>query len=170
MESKETTPKRVQRSYTIDEKLSAIKRVKEHSGNLSVASRELGIDRKRLREWCRQESDLTKQSDKKRRRAIGGGRRPSLRNLETKLFQWIVAQCANNMIINYRRLREHTFVLTKELEIEMPDFKCSDKWIFNFMKRNSLTVGKMTNVGQVDNTTGDDRAQIASDRQELNMK
>ncbi|CAI9716924.1 Hypothetical predicted protein [Octopus vulgaris] len=43
IESKENISKRVQRSYTISEKLNAVKRVKEHSGNLSAATRDLEI-------------------------------------------------------------------------------------------------------------------------------
>ena len=50
MASKETAPKRVQCSYSISDKLEDVKRLKELSGNLSTASRELGIDRKPLRE------------------------------------------------------------------------------------------------------------------------
>ncbi|CAI9720351.1 pogo transposable element with KRAB domain [Octopus vulgaris] len=45
----------------------------------------------------------------------------------------------------------------------MNSFSCSDKWIFNFVKRNELTVRKITHVGQADNKTLGEEAQIASD-------
>ena len=50
MASKETTPKCVQHSYSISDKLETVKRLKELSGSLSAALRELEIDRKHLRE------------------------------------------------------------------------------------------------------------------------
>ncbi|CAI9728995.1 Hypothetical predicted protein [Octopus vulgaris] len=45
----------------------------------------------------------------------------------------------------------------------MNSFRCSDKWIFSFMKRNKLTVRKITHVGPADNKTLGEKAQIASD-------
>ena len=163
MAFKETTPKRVQRSYTISDKLDAVKKLKELSGNLSAASRELGIDRKPLREWCTKESELTNMPDKKGRRQLGGGRRPKHRDLETELLKWVVDQRANKMIVNCRRLREQALVLAKESGIDATDFKCSDKWIFNFVKRNKLSVRKVTHAGQADNKTAGEKAQIAQD-------
>ena len=50
MTFKETSPKYVQCFYIISDELEAVKRLKELSGNLFAASRELGIDRKHLRE------------------------------------------------------------------------------------------------------------------------
>ncbi|CAI9727025.1 pogo transposable element with KRAB domain [Octopus vulgaris] len=102
-------------------------------------------------------------SDKRRRRSIGGGRGPALRDLEIEPLQWIIVQRTNIIIVNYRRLREYTFELVKRFGIEMNSFGCSDKWIFNFMKRNKLTVRKITRVGQADNKTLGENAQIASD-------
>ncbi|CAI9722304.1 Hypothetical predicted protein [Octopus vulgaris] len=45
----------------------------------------------------------------------------------------------------------------------MNSFRRSDKWIFNSMKRNKLTARKITHVGQTDNKTLGEKAQIASD-------
>ncbi|CAI9738996.1 Hypothetical predicted protein [Octopus vulgaris] len=42
----------------------------------------------------------------------------------------------------------------------MNSFRCSGKWIFNFMKWNKLTVRKITHA---DNKTLGEKAQIASD-------
>ncbi|CAI9715962.1 pogo transposable element with KRAB domain [Octopus vulgaris] len=102
-------------------------------------------------------------SDKRRRRSAGEGRRPVHRDLEFELLQWIVVQCANNIIVNYYRLQEYTFELVKRFGIEMNSFRCSEKWIFNFMKRNKLTVRKITRVGQADNKTLGEKVQITSD-------
>ena len=76
MAFKETTPKHVQCFYSISDKLEAVKRLKELSGNLSAASRELRIDRKHLQEWSTKESELTNILNKKRHRQLGGGRGP----------------------------------------------------------------------------------------------
>ena len=67
------------------------------------------------------------------------------------------------MTVNYHRLREQALVLAKESGIDATDFKCSDKWIFNFMKRNKLSVRKVTHARQADNKTAGEKAQIAQD-------
>ncbi|CAI9715047.1 pogo transposable element with KRAB domain [Octopus vulgaris] len=102
-------------------------------------------------------------SDKRRCRSVRGARGPAYRALEIELLQWIVVQHANNLIVNYHCLWEYAFELVKRFGIEMNSFRCSDRWIFNFMKQNKLTLRKITHVGQADNKTLGEKAQITSD-------
>ena len=115
-----------------------------------------------MREWSTKESQLTNMTDKKRRQ-LGGGRVPKHRDLEIELLKWVVDQRANKMIVNYRRLREQALSMAKESDIDAVDFKCSYKWIFNFMKRNKLSVRKVTHAGQADKKTTGEQAKIAED-------
>ena len=49
------------RSYTIEYKLQVVERLKvEFNNNISAASRDTGVDRKRIREWVMQEEALAK--------------------------------------------------------------------------------------------------------------
>ena len=65
------------------------------------------------------------------------------------------------MIVNYCRLRQQALSLAKESGIDAADFKCSDKWIFNFKKHNKLLVRKVTHGGQADNKIAEELAKIA---------
>ena len=67
------------------------------------------------------------------------------------------------MIVNYRCLREQALGLAKKSGIDGANFKCSGKWIFNFMKRNKLSVRKVTHAGQADNKTEGEMGKIVQD-------
>ena len=155
-----------QRAYSIAEKLNAVKRVKELSGNLSAASRELGIDRKRLREWRNKESEFTNMTDKRRKRRIGGGRHPMHAELKNKLCRWVSNQRSKKIIVNYRLLREQAFAILAEevsASTSSTDFVCSNRWIKNFMRRNGLSFRKITHMGQADNKSAKKKSEIARD-------
>ena len=67
------------------------------------------------------------------------------------------------MIVSYCRLREQALGLAKESGINAADFKCSDKWILNFIKRNKLLLRKVTHAGQAHNKTAGELAKIPQD-------
>ena len=56
-------------------RLKAVRRLNaDFEGNISKASREMGIDRKQLREWSKKEVKLANVSDKRTRKNAAGGR------------------------------------------------------------------------------------------------
>ena len=62
----------MQRSYTVAQKLEVVQWANENGKNISKTSREWNIDRKRIREWLKEEVLLenTAPEDKKRRRSV----------------------------------------------------------------------------------------------------
>jgi len=75
------------KSYTLRDKLNALKLLKEFNGNISKTSRGLNVDRKQLRVWRENESKIVNSNNKqKSRRCPDGGRKPFWQQLENILF------------------------------------------------------------------------------------
>ena len=130
-----------QRSFTISTKLDVLRRIRlDFDGNLSKASRELNIDRKRLREWQRQEPEFANATNKQTRRAMGGGKKPFAPELEVQLFAWFKSERqTHKRVVNYAKIRTKAAELRVEMNIPEADLKLSDKWIYNFCKRHQIT-------------------------------
>ena len=77
--------KRKRRSYTIQDKISALAKIKEFNGNIAKVSRKLNIDRKCLCEWRNNEEKIVNLPHKRKLRKIGCGRKPFFKQLEEKL-------------------------------------------------------------------------------------
>jgi transposase-like protein len=153
--------KRKRKCYTIADKIAAIRQVKV-TNNLSAVSRELNIDRKTLREWVHNESELVNMQNRKKRRRIGGGRKPFFPQIEEQLYEWFKSERLDKKcVVNYRRLREKALEIAKTLKIE--NFIGSHYWIYSFCRRHKLCTRKITHVGQYDNKTPEEKRQVAID-------
>ena len=139
------------RSYTVEQKLISLRQLREeYGGNISLASRELGIDQKRIREWRDKESSLVGATDKKRRRACGSGCKAKFPEVEERLYRWFLTQREKRLNVNYHRVQEEAHKIREELEIDKENFVCSNKWIWGFCKRHSITSRRITHHGQED--------------------
>jgi len=154
MEGVKTTRK----SYSVAQKLAAVKKLNELNGNLSAASRELGIDRKNLRKWKQALPELGKATNKQAARRAGCGRKAFWPEIETELIKWVRDQRNDKLIVNYRRVRERAVAIANELHVI--GFRCSDKWIFGFCRRHGITSRRLTHVGQEDNRGVAEKRQI----------
>jgi len=78
------------KSYTLAQKIDILKQVKtEFGGNLSLAARQLNIDRKNLRRWLKNENEMLNLDGKRDKRRRGNpGRKPVVPELEKSLFSW----------------------------------------------------------------------------------
>jgi hypothetical protein len=131
--SEPKSSKCTRKSYTINEKLSAIRKLKEFDGNISKTSRALDIDRKTLREWKCNGEKFFNMSKKNTKRCPGGGNKAFWLELEEYLFKWVQIERFNyRNIVNYRRLREKAYDLAKDLKIN--NFLGSNKWIKSFCR------------------------------------
>jgi transposase-like protein len=57
------SPRRFQRSYTVKKKLEVCKFAAENGGNVAKTARQFGIDRKRVREWVKQEEGMARSGE-----------------------------------------------------------------------------------------------------------
>ncbi|RWS12780.1 pogo transposable element with KRAB domain-like protein [Dinothrombium tinctorium] len=135
------------RSYTIREKIDVINKVRNmYANNLSKASRELGIDRKCLRQWLQQEEKLNaltlEQQDLRKQAA---GRKFKFPQVEDLLLQWVHNEQINSTDnINYKRIREKAEEIAKRLNINT--LVANNKWIFNFCQRHNLVTRRVRRV------------------------
>ncbi len=89
------------RSYDVRFKLKAVEVAKKKS--IAAAAREFGVDRKRIREWVKQESQLSefkKEGKSKSKRLKGGGRKANDEDMEEVLFDWVVDLRRRNLRVS----------------------------------------------------------------------
>ena len=114
--------------------------------SISAASREFGIDRKRIREWIKHREKLqlfTKSGKTKRKRLTGGGRKANDEDMEDSLFGWIVDLRSHNL-----RISRDVIVCQEKTLSTDPSFKASLGWLRAFMKRKELPLRRRTTVCQ----------------------
>lgn len=152
---------RRRKSYSVRDKLKALKVLKEFRGNISKTATQTGYDRKQIREWRNKESELINSSyNKEKRRLIGGGRKAFFPEIEEKLYAWVrIERIEKRRIVGFKRLREKARDFASELKIE--GFVGSNKWIHNFCRRHKLSTRRRTHVGQEDNQTPHEKRKIA---------
>ncbi len=137
-------------SFAIEDKLLAVRRMKQGTSERSL-SLELGVSRKQLYNWKKQEETLLKQKNKRSsRRLPGAGRKNYYPEIDRRLLEWFMHQRERNLTVIYSDLRR--FLLSKELGVPLPEgFKISDKYLFLWTRRNRISSRRITHHGQIDN-------------------
>lgn len=132
------------RSYDVDFKLSAVNFAKDSS--VEAAARHYGVDPKRIREWRTQKDRLESlQTEKraKRKRLDGGGSKKVSKELEERVFAWIMQQSNNSVHVSRNMIRAKAKeIFDKEIDESKrkETFVASRGWLENFMKRHSLSL------------------------------
>ncbi|KAI5151008.1 hypothetical protein ENBRE01_1835 [Enteropsectra breve] len=137
------------KSYTVKEKLLAIRRLSEEHGNISKVSRELRITNKMRREWRNSEEKHLSSNSKHTTRSIGSGRTTLYRDVKAKLLSWVHEErSTQKRIVTFDILCKEALHFAEEFNITF--FEASNNWIVLFMKRDCLSSRKITSVGQED--------------------
>ena len=100
------------KSYDLDFKIRAVEQV-EIEGKRAVA-KTLGIDKKRIQEWCQQKQRLLstvrvegKFGERSRRKKLcGGGRKPQFENEEQELADRVIEQRSQHLRVTRRIIAE----------------------------------------------------------------
>ena len=132
------------KSYDVRFKLRAVEVAKKKS--IASTSREFGVDRKRIREWMKQEHELTKMKKEgrsKSKRLKGAGRRPHDEDMEESLFDWIIDLRQRNLRVSRVMILRQARVLSTN-----DSFKGSIGWLNGFLKRKGLSLRRKTTVCQ----------------------
>ena len=107
--------------------------------SIAAAAREFGVDRKRIREWVKQESQLSefkKEGKSKSKRLKGGGRKANDEDMEEVLFDWVVDLRRRNLRVS----RTMIIRQAKALSTAHESFKASIGWLNGFLKRKILSL------------------------------
>uniref|UniRef100_A0A1X7UUN1 HTH psq-type domain-containing protein n=1 Tax=Amphimedon queenslandica TaxID=400682 RepID=A0A1X7UUN1_AMPQE len=76
--------------------------------SIAITSREFGVDRKRIREWTKQENALTKMKKEGKSKSThlkGVGRRPLDEDMEESPFDWIIDLWQRNLRVQYKPIK-----------------------------------------------------------------
>ena len=133
------------KSYDVKFKLKAVEVARKKT--ISAAAREFKVDRKRIREWMSQESELTefkKNGKSKSKRLQGGGRKAEDVDMEVALFDWIVDLRHRNLRVSRSMIMREAKALSSNQE-----FKASVGWLNGFLKRNGLSLRRKTTVCKI---------------------
>lgn len=132
----------------IPTKLSIVKRYKQGE-KLFQLEKETGFQRQQIKNWAKNEQKLANLIGKhKRKRLPGSGPSAKFEEIEKHLITWFISERDKQYQVNYQRLREKAHEIAKDIGVN--GFACSNKWIFNFCKRNKIGNRRITHRGQQD--------------------
>ena len=88
------------RSYDVSFKLLAVECAEKTSKE--AAARQMGVDARRIQEWCQQKAVLSsmKKGKSSRKRLHGAGRKALYPDLEDALLSWIVDMRSRNLRVS----------------------------------------------------------------------
>ena len=133
------------KAYSIQHKLDVVAQAKRTS--LSEASRRFKIDRKRIREWMKNEQKLSECS-KSRKRSSGGGRSVKFEGIDIQLVEWINNERAEGLRLSRKRIQRKAMELYDEQENKTESFCASDGWLFKFLQRKHFSLRRRTTIAQ----------------------
>ena len=132
------SPKKNKRAFSLDFKLQVVEEAKK-SNNRHTA-REHEIDESLVRSWRKNEAKMRETCEKeknvntKRFRLDGSGRKVKNKELEEKLFSWVMSQRAGEIHVTQKNICEMARHLSNN-----PEFTASNGWCQNFIRRYGLS-------------------------------
>ena len=130
------------RSYKLWYKVRVINYRANNSINQTALK--FGIDRKLVREWCKNRSVIFSQQAKATRSRCVFHADGKHVELEDTLYTWITEKRAQGMLVN------SSSVQLKALELSTDrQFKASNGWLARFLRRRRLTTRRITTSGRL---------------------
>ena len=139
----EPPAKKNKRSYEAEFKLKVVKHAEKFSKN--NASKVFQVDRRRVIDWCRQKEQLAG-SGRSSKRLCGGGRKALSTPIENKLVELIRTKRQEKLRVTRKMVCLEAIKLHRQEGNE--DFKASQGWLFNFMKRHKIGLRRKTTISQ----------------------
>ena len=138
------------RSFTIETKLEAIKKVEVERKSIRAVAREYDVQPCRIREWIRKRVDLQAHSvgARKQTRKIGAGRQPMSTQLDEALLEFLDEERAKGRCVRNKDLSQKALALAREMDNIRDNFKASPMFIKRWKKRNNVTMRAGTNTSQ----------------------
>ena len=139
------------RNYSVAFKLQVVESAEGTTNR--EASRKFGVDEKRVREWKLQK-DRLEDTDSKKRRLVGGGRKAKYPDIEEALASYIEGLRSRNLRVTTKAIQRKALELSHSSTPAEPGsssnkpFAASRGWLCNFMKRWGFSLRRRTTVGQ----------------------
>ncbi|KAI2795511.1 hypothetical protein BLOT_016477, partial [Blomia tropicalis] len=137
------------RTITIEEKLKIVSEAKI-AGNRPT-SRIRNISESCIRDWRKKENELKLQLSK-RKRMVGGGRKPFNEDLEIELENFIISSREKKLRVTRKMIRREAVKIWNKTkndeESNNCEFKGSDGFVDNFLRRHKFSLRRKTTVCQ----------------------
>lgn len=133
------------RSYEVGFKLKVANYAKVH-GNSKAANTFL-VDRKRVREWRKNEDSLKNLTDDKsmslkRKRRPGAGRKINFPQIESELLNWLKSRREKGVRVTEKALKQEA--IRQHRMNGNQSFKASCSWLRKFMRRHQISFRRAT--------------------------
>ena len=138
-------------SYSLKFKQKALVALAKNNNNYQNTAKRLGISRQSLMKWAKQKNKILNTNFKNiRRRVQTSANRAFYPTMENSLNEWIKDSRARGVCISGFSLKVKAIEIMREDETQtnMPQFKASDGWLFNFLRRKKLTLRRITTTGR----------------------
>uniref|UniRef100_A0A183BI85 HTH CENPB-type domain-containing protein n=1 Tax=Globodera pallida TaxID=36090 RepID=A0A183BI85_GLOPA len=132
---------------TIKDKLDILDFAKNSS--IRASSKHFNVDRQNIREWMKQEQNLRESldSDAKRKRLIGGGRKLSNANFDKTLADWVKDLREKNLRVTRNMIVARAQQISGNYD-NLKNFSASHGWLECFMTRHNFSLRQSTTVAQ----------------------
>jgi Tc5 transposase DNA-binding domain len=138
------TVKRNRNSYSIKQKKEVVDYAKQHGRNKAACH--FGLDATMVGRWVKASSGWATEINQNSRR-VGSGRKAFYPEAEKKLYDWIIEQRKQGLVVTYATVRVKMLDILRE-DNAVEDFKTSDNWLSAFMKRYKLAWRRRTRISQ----------------------
>ena len=128
----------VQRSYTVKFKLEVLDWYYKNGENKTKTARAFDIDRKRVRDWLRDEVNLRSDPNPGLTRKKRAGCPPLYKEIESALYQWYVDQKDRGFKPKNMDLKAKSLEFAEQLGLQ-GSFKASGSWLGNWKRRNKTS-------------------------------
>ncbi len=153
--------KKGRQEIPVDVKLAIVRRYR-NGESLRSLEIETGYQRVQIRNWAKQEANLSTLKNKKsRKRLSGSGPKPSFPEIEQQLLTWFQAKRDQKHQVSYESLAKQAKEIASELNVPVERFPCSKKWVQNFCRRHSIGSRRVTHRGQQDNRADTEIKKVA---------
>ena len=146
----ETSAKKTK--YTFSFKLKVIQFAEQKGKH--AAAKLFKIDRKRVREWCKNKSAI-ENGQKSQKRLPGGGKPVRYKEIDNKLMAWFREKRDAGVRVTGKAMPAEALRLHKENGSQ--SCKASLGWFDKFKKRHKITFRRSTHVAQHSTSIVDDR-------------
>ena len=149
IEELEKEIKKPHKKYSIDFKLNVIKLTKMNISIHSISNK-LGIDRKLIREWIKNEINLNNIPNKDiRYRACksSGLIKDFSDEEEEKIFIWIKEKRDNKYPVSAKSILAFASSLNNSFSYKKLDAQM--RWVYRFIKRYGLSIRRISHIGQI---------------------
>lgn len=126
------------RSYTVQFKLNALDWYYKNGENKNLTAKMFSVDRKRIRDWLQDESNLRSDPTPERTKRKRTNCLPQYKDIEEALYQFYIEQREKGCRPKNAELRAKSLEYAMELGYR-DSFKASVHWLCNWKRRNKIS-------------------------------